>query len=66
MYAYLRSQAGGNNPLCDAAEGILLHPAINSDVDETVRIQGHDIRFVTIDLMLPSAAVLERLRSLTR
>ena len=66
MYAYLRSQAGDNNPLCDVAEGILLHPAINCGVDETVRIQGHAIRFVTIDLTLSTPAVLERLRSLTR
>jgi 5-methylcytosine-specific restriction enzyme subunit McrC len=66
MYAYLRSQVGSGNPLCDCAEGILLHPAIDAKVDETVRIQGHPIRFVTVDLTLPSADYLDKLRNLPR
>jgi 5-methylcytosine-specific restriction enzyme subunit McrC len=65
MYAYLRSQAGFGDALCDDAEGVLLHPAIGADVDESVRIQGHEIRFMTVDLTLPTAAILQRLRTLS-
>ena len=65
MYAYLRSQVGSGDPLCDNAEGILLHPAIDANVDETVRIQGHAIRFVTVDLMLPTSEIAEKLRTLS-
>ena len=66
MYAYLRSQAGTGSPLCDKAEGILLHPAIDANVDETVHIQGHPIRFVTVDLAQTTTHVLDTLRSLVR
>lgn len=66
MYAYLRSQAGRGDPLSDAAEGVLLHPAIDASVDETVRIQGHAIRFLTVDLTLPTPLILYTLRSLVR
>jgi 5-methylcytosine-specific restriction enzyme subunit McrC len=64
LYAYLRSQARCEDPLSESAEGILLHPAIDADVDETVRIQGHDLRFVTVDLARPAAEIIARLRSL--
>jgi 5-methylcytosine-specific restriction enzyme subunit McrC len=66
MYAYLRSQAGRGDAASDAAEGVLLHPAIDARVDETVRIQGHAIRFMTIDLTLPTPLILDTLRSLVR
>ena len=56
IYAYLRSQE----------EGWLLHPSTGTSLDETVRIQGHNIRFVTIDLMQPSGEILRALRNLTR
>ncbi|GAA0635768.1 5-methylcytosine-specific restriction endonuclease system specificity protein McrC [Brevundimonas lenta] len=49
IYAYLRSQAG-RHPLADRAEGLLLHPAVDAAVDEEVVIQGHRIRFATVDL----------------
>ncbi|MCP5299078.1 MAG: 5-methylcytosine-specific restriction endonuclease system specificity protein McrC [Chromatiaceae bacterium] len=64
IYAYLRSQECADDPLSLHSEGMMLHPAIDADVDETVRIQGHDIRFVTVDLAKPTSEVLERLRSL--
>lgn len=50
LYSYLRSQAGSGDPRADNARGILLHPSVNSHIDESVAIQGHRIRFVTIDL----------------
>lgn len=51
MYAYLRSQAGCGDPLADAASGLLLHPSLGQMIDETAVIQGHPIRFATVDLM---------------
>ena len=50
IYAYLRSQVGRGDPLADCASGLLLHPSVDSAVDETVIIQGHGIRFATVDL----------------
>lgn len=50
IYAYLRSQEGNNDPLTPHASGLLLHPSIDEMVDETVVIQGHAIRFATVDL----------------
>lgn len=50
IYAYLRSQVGRGDALADVASGLLLHPAIGKMVDETVVIQGHPIRFATVDL----------------
>jgi 5-methylcytosine-specific restriction enzyme subunit McrC len=63
MYAYLRSQETGIDPLAENAEGILLHPAIDANVDESIVIQGHRIRFLTVDLTRPSAEILDFLRS---
>ena len=50
IYAYLRSQVGRGDPLADCASGLLLHPSVGDTVDETVVIQGHGIRFATVDL----------------
>lgn len=32
------------------SEGMLLHPSVGEDIDEAVRIQGHTIRFATVNL----------------
>jgi 5-methylcytosine-specific restriction enzyme subunit McrC len=64
IYAYLRSQAGRGDPLADGAEGVLLYPSLGRDLDETVTIQGHRIRFVTVNLAYKASRILERLRSL--
>ncbi len=50
IYSYLRSQAGAGDELADSASGMLLHPAVGTTVDESVHIQGHAIRFATVDL----------------
>jgi 5-methylcytosine-specific restriction enzyme subunit McrC len=57
IYAYLRSQVGRGDPLADSASGLLLHPAIDSEVDESVVIQGHAIRFATVDLAGTAASM---------
>lgn len=64
LYSYLRSQEHSDDPLSLNSDGMLLYPSIGMDVDETAVIQGHSVRFVTIDLAQPSSNVVERLRSL--
>ena len=67
LYAYLRSQEGRDDPdapWADAAAGLLLHPAIAVDVDESVLIQGHCLRFATVDLTASHAALKQRLLAL--
>jgi len=59
MYAYLRTQEG--DTLGDKADGLLLHPTVGQNIDETVRIQGHNIRFATVDLTAKSDEILSRL-----
>jgi 5-methylcytosine-specific restriction enzyme subunit McrC len=61
IYAYLRSQAGRGDALADCASGLLLHPAIGLAVDETVVIQGHPIRFATVDLAGSQADIRSQL-----
>lgn len=61
MYAYLRSQEGSDDPLADTAAGLLLHPSIGATVDETVVIQGHQVRFATVDLSADSKRIRARL-----
>jgi len=50
IYAYLRSQSGQVDPMADSAEGVLLHPAINQRIDESIQMQDHTFRFMTVDL----------------
>jgi 5-methylcytosine-specific restriction enzyme subunit McrC len=59
VYAYLRSQEGRDDPLADRASGLLLHPSVGRSLSETVEIQGHAIRFATVDLAA-SAGVIRR------
>jgi 5-methylcytosine-specific restriction enzyme subunit McrC len=64
LYAYLRSQEGYGDPWAEHASGMLLHPAINAEVDESVIIQGHHMRFATVDLAGEHAAIKQRLLEL--
>ena len=61
MYAYLQSQAGQGDPIADRAEGVLLHPSVGRNIDETAVIQGHAIRFATVDLAAPTATIRHQL-----
>ncbi len=61
IYAYLMSQRGGDDPLDQGSAGLLLHPSIGEWVDETVVIQGHAIRFATVDLSAPASTIRQRL-----
>jgi 5-methylcytosine-specific restriction enzyme subunit McrC len=61
IYAYLRSQVGCGDPLADRAEGLLLHPSVGKTLDETVIIQGHNIRFATVDLTASTQEIRSQL-----
>lgn len=61
IYAYLRSQVGRGDPLADCAIGLLLHPSVGEAVDETVVIQGHRVRFATVDLTASPAEIRSQL-----
>ena len=64
LYSYLRSQERDDDSRSLISEGLLLYPAIGFDVDEAAELQGHLVRFATIDLALPTNTVVERLRQL--
>lgn len=64
IYAYLRSQVGTDDPLAATAAGLLLYPAVGIMVDETVVIQGHPIRFATVDLAASPAQIRSQLLGL--
>ena len=64
LYGYLRSQERASDPHSLSAEGMLLYPAVGVDVDEAAEIQGHIVRFVTIDLAAETQTVIENLRRL--
>lgn len=61
MYAYLRSQEGNGDLGADKAAGLLLHPSVGEMVDEAVVIQGHAIRFTTVDLSASAAVIRQQL-----
>jgi 5-methylcytosine-specific restriction enzyme subunit McrC len=61
MYAYLMSQSDNEDPLEKNASGVLLHPTVDKSVDQTVKIQGHSIRFLTINLNESTSKIKEML-----
>jgi len=65
MYAYLRSQEDlGIASPWNAAAGILLHPTIDKNFDEIAKIQGHEMRFVTLDLSQSPRTIRSALREI--
>ena len=63
IYSYLRSQETASDPVSRRATGMLLHPAVEDDVYESGVIQGHEVRFATVNLAASSRAIRERLLS---
>ncbi len=57
IYAYVKSQDQTENP--HKAEGLMLHPSIGERVDEEAVIQGHRIRFATVDLTAPATEFVD-------
>jgi 5-methylcytosine-specific restriction enzyme subunit McrC len=54
LYTYLRSQERPDDPDSLTTEGLLLHPQTGGAVDEAMTVQGHRMRFKTIDLTAPA------------
>lgn len=61
MYAYLRSQEDEKKLLSLTSSGMLLHPAIDDEVAEMVKIQGHAIWFCTVNLGDSALSIRKRL-----
>ena len=61
MYAYLRSQELTTDLRTLDSTGVLLHPAVGLQFDEFAVIQGHKIRFVTVDLASDSKNIRQQL-----
>jgi 5-methylcytosine-specific restriction enzyme subunit McrC len=64
MYAYLRSQERTDNSASLTTTGMLLHPSVNAEVNERVTIQGHTIRFCTVNLGNEATIIREQLLTL--
>ena len=64
LFAYLKNLERNRGP--DAlAEGVLIYPKVQRDVDFRTTIQGHPMRAKTLDLMQPWEVVRRDLLSLT-
>ncbi|MGY6404624.1 5-methylcytosine-specific restriction endonuclease system specificity protein McrC [Vibrio parahaemolyticus] len=61
MYAYLRSQENERNLRSLTSCGMLLHPAVDDEVAEMVKIQGHAIWFCTVNLGDSALSIRKRL-----
>lgn len=56
LYTYLRTQEarGGSHA---TASGVLLHPSVGYDLDESFVLQGHQLRVLTVDLAADRDAI---------
>ena len=63
MYSYLRSQES-LSPEYAASSGILLYPTAGHHLSESVSLQGHAVRFETVDLSVPWNEIEKRLLSI--
>lgn len=61
LYTYLRSQEVLSEPMSLTSTGMLLHPSVGVNYDEHVTIQGHQLRFCTIDLSRSSMEISHQL-----
>ena len=61
MYAYLRSQEVADDPLSMNSTGVLLYPSLGDDYDESATIQGHRIRFATVNLAADAKTIRNQL-----
>ncbi len=61
IYAYLRTQERQDDQLSEISEGLLLHPAIDQEIDEWCEIQGHELRIATVNLAASMDTIREQL-----
>ena len=60
LYAYLRSQET-DDPVSQSSAGVLLYPSLGVGYDESATIQGHRIRFATVDLSAGTQTIRKQL-----
>jgi len=65
MYAYLRSQEGGDQRW-NTSSGLFLHPMVGSKLYEHAIVQDHSIAFATVDLGGSATAIRNELRRIIR
>ena len=61
LYAYLRSQEDADDLLSLRSTGVLLYPSLGVDYDESATVQGHRIRFTTVDLSAETQTIRRQL-----
>ena len=61
LYAYLRSQENTGDPMSYRSTGVLLYPAIDTCIDEAAVIQGHEVRFATVNLVADGQTIRRQL-----
>jgi 5-methylcytosine-specific restriction enzyme subunit McrC len=66
IYAYLRTQEKTEDPSSLDSTGVLLHPAVGVPYDESVMVQGHRLRFMTVELAGEGRSIRESLLSITK
>ncbi|RVW02560.1 5-methylcytosine-specific restriction system specificity protein McrC [Rhodococcus spongiicola] len=64
LYACIQSQHEQDS-LAATAEGVLLYPTVGEHLDESVTIQGHRYRFLTVDLAGSTADIRAALAAVT-
>ena len=65
IYTYVRSQESSNDSGTRNSSAVLLYPSVGLDFDETAIIQGHDFRFLTVDLAADTQTIREQLLCVT-
>lgn len=64
IYSYIRSQQLHDTARSVSSTGILLHPSIGEQIDESVTIQDDQFRFATLDLAGTASLIGARLLKL--
>ena len=64
IYSYIKSQNETRDSSIHQVDGLLLHPSVGQTIDEYAVIQGHRLRFRTVDLTQSSTAIQEELLSI--
>jgi 5-methylcytosine-specific restriction enzyme subunit McrC len=60
LYSYVQSQHD-QDEVSSRAEGVLLYPAVDHQLDEAATIQGHRYRVMTVDLAADTRSIRRRL-----
>ena len=62
IYTYIRTREQNADPKTLNSAAVLLHPSAGLHFDEAAIIQGHEFRFLTVDLAADSKTIREQLQ----